>query len=56
MFFASLDYFIRLVKYRLWNRHADLLRGLEINRHLELGWLLYRQISSQTQPELHGHC
>src|SRR5215470_1058087 len=39
-----LDHLVRSEENRVRNRHADLLRGLQIDHQLELRRLLYRQI------------
>src|SRR5207253_7382273 len=41
----SLDHLIRPVQHRLRNCQAKLLRSFQIDHQLELGGLLYRQIS-----------
>src|SRR6476620_11121849 len=38
------DHFIRPRQHVGWNRHADLLRGLEVDDELKLCRLLHRQV------------
>src|SRR5262245_42323223 len=42
--YALPDHLVRPIQQRLWNRHADLLRRLEIDHQLELRRLFHRQI------------
>jgi hypothetical protein len=43
-FLPSLDYFIRSIQHRLRDRHADLLRRLQIDHQLKPCRLFHRQI------------
>jgi hypothetical protein len=42
-YLPSLDHLVCSVQHRLWDRHTDLLRRLQIDHQLELRWLLYRR-------------